>query len=159
MKARGSTDPKVGKKNDDPDKDSQGQDEGHVEEDLATVATLQEGQEEEVHDSQSEMRASFRSEGVEQPSCNPNHPTDTRPVTRGQLKLMLNNQQMREWQDLQQEFQEDLQSKEKKVESIRTWMEEKHGKGFWELDNEGKWVHDYQGPGGANRIRETSRYL
>ena len=85
MKARVSADPKVDKDHDDPNKDSQGQDENQVEEeDLATVATLQEDQEEEVHDSQSEMRASFRSEGVEQPPCNPNQPTDIRPV-RGQM--------------------------------------------------------------------------
>jgi hypothetical protein len=159
MKARGSTDPKVGKKNDDQDEDSHGQDEDHVEEYLATVAKLQEDQEEEVHDSQSKRGAVFRSEGAEQPSCDPNHPTGTRPVTRGQLKLRLSNQQMRGWQDSQQEFQVYLQSKEKEVEAIRTGMEEKYGKGFWEMDNEGKWVHDYQGPGGAIRIRETSRYL
>ena len=66
---------------------------------------------------------------------------------------------MRGWQDSQQEFQVYLQSKEKEVEATRTGMEEKYGKGFWEMDNEGKWVHDYQGPGGAIRIRETSRYL
>ena len=85
MKARVSADPKVDKDHDDPNKDSQGQDENQVEEeDLAIVATLQEDQEEEVHDSQSEMRASFRSEGVEQPPCNPNQPTDIRPV-RGQM--------------------------------------------------------------------------
>ena len=159
MKARGSTDPKVGKKNDDQDEDSHGQDEDHVEEYLATVAKLQEDQEEEVHDSQSKRGAVFRSEGAEQPSCDPNHPTGTRPVTRGQLKLRLSNQQMRGWQDSQQEFQVYLQSKEKEVEATRTGMEEKYGKGFWEMDNEGKWVHDYQGPGGAIRIRETSRYL
>ena len=157
MKARVSADPKVDKDHDDPNKDSQGQDENQVEEkDLAIVATLQEDQEEEVHDSQSEMRASFRSEGVEQPPCNPNQPTDIRPV-RGQMRL--SNQQMRGWQDSQQEFQVYLQSKEKEVEATRTGMEEKYGKGFWEMDNEGKWVHDYQGPGGAIRIRETSRYL
>ena len=157
MKATGSADPKVGKDHDDPNKDSQGQDENQVEEeDLAIVATLQEDQEEEVHDSQSEMRASFRSEGVEQPPCNPNQPTDIRPV-RGQMRL--SNQQMRGWQDSQQEFQVYLQSKEKEVEATRAGMEEKYGKGFWEMDNEGKWVHDYQGPGGAIRIRETSRYL
>jgi hypothetical protein len=159
MKARGSTDPKVGKKNDDQDEDSHGQDEDHVEEYLATVAKLQEDQEEEVHDSQSKRGAVFRSEGAEQPSCDPNHPTGTRPVTRGQLKLRLSNQQMRGWQDSQQEFQVYLQSKEKEVEATRTGMEEKYGKGFWEMDNEGKWVHDYQGPGGAIRTRETSRYL
>jgi len=73
------------------------------------------------------------------------------------MKLMY--QQLREWQDLQQEFQEDLQSKEERVESLRAWMEEQHGKGFWEMDNEGKWIHDYQGPGGATRIRETARYM
>ena len=66
MKTRGSTDPKVGKKNDDPDKDSQGQDEDHVEEDLATVATLQEDQEEEVDDHQGKIGDAIRSEGVEQ---------------------------------------------------------------------------------------------
>ena len=157
MKARVSADPKVDKDHDDPNKDSQGQDENQVEEeDLSIVATLQEDQEEEVHDSQCEMRASFRSEGVEQPPCDPNQPTDIRPV-RGQMRL--SNQQMRGWQDSQQEFQVYLQSKEKEVEATRTGMEEKYGKGFWEMDNEGKWVHDYQGPGGAIRIRETSRYL
>ena len=72
MKTRGSTDPKVGKKNDDPDKDSQGQDEDHVEEDLATVAALQEGQKEvldhpqdemgEVGDSRSEIGDDFHSD-------------------------------------------------------------------------------------------------
>ena len=55
MKARGSTDPKVGKKNDDQDEDSHGQDEDHVEEDLATVATLQEGQKEVLDHPQDEM--------------------------------------------------------------------------------------------------------
>ena len=159
MKARGSTDPKVGKKKDDQDEDSHDQDEDHVEEYLATVAKLQEDQKEEVHDSQSKRGAVFRSEGAEQPSCDPNHPTGTRPVTRGQLKLRLSNQQMRGWQDSQQEFQVYLQSKEKEVEATRTGMEEKYGKGFWEMDNEGKWVHDYQGPGGATRTSETSRYL
>ena len=62
MKARVSADPKVDKDHDDPNKDSQGQDENQVEEeDLATVATLQEGQKEEVHDPQSEMRKWVRS--------------------------------------------------------------------------------------------------
>ena len=160
MKARVSADPKVDKDHDDPNKDSQGQDEDQVEKkDSPNVATLQDDQEEEVHDSQSKRGAVFRSEGAEQPSCDPNHPTGTRPVTRGQLKLRLSNQQMRGWQDSQQEFQVYLQSKEKEVEATRTGMEEKYGKGFWEMDNEGKWVHDYQGPGGAIRIRETSRYL
>ena len=73
MKARGSADPKVDKDHDDPNKDSQGQDENQVEEeDLATVATLQEGQKEvvdhpqdemeEVGDSRSEMEIEFHSE-------------------------------------------------------------------------------------------------
>ena len=72
MKARGSTDPKVGKKDDDQDEDSHGQDEDHVEEDLATVATLQEGQKEvldhpqdemgEVGDSRSEIGDDFHSD-------------------------------------------------------------------------------------------------
>ena len=72
MKARGSTDPKVGKKNDDQDEDSHGQDEDHVEEDLATVAKLQEGQKEvldhpqdemgEVGDSRSEIGEDFHSD-------------------------------------------------------------------------------------------------
>ena len=55
IKARGSTDPKVGKKNDDPDEDSHGQDEDHVDEDLATVAKLQEGQKEVLDHPQDEM--------------------------------------------------------------------------------------------------------
>ena len=55
MKARGSTDPKVGKKNDDQDEDSHDQDEDHVEEYLATVAKLQEGQKEVVDHPQDEI--------------------------------------------------------------------------------------------------------
>ena len=73
MKARGSTDPKVGKKNDDQDEDSHGQDEDHVEEkDPPTDAALKEGQKEvvdhpqdemgEVGDSRSEIRDLFHIE-------------------------------------------------------------------------------------------------
>ena len=72
MKARGSTDPKVGKKDDDQDEDSHGQDEDHVEEYPATVAALKEGQKEvldhpqdemgEVGDSRSEIRDLFHTE-------------------------------------------------------------------------------------------------
>ena len=56
MKARDSADPKVDKDHDDPNKDAQGQDENQVVEDgLATVATLQEGQKEVVDHPQDEM--------------------------------------------------------------------------------------------------------
>ena len=56
MKARDSADPKVDKDHDDPNKDSQGQDENQVvEEDLAIVATLQEGQKEVLDHPQDEM--------------------------------------------------------------------------------------------------------
>ena len=159
MKARGSGDPKVEEDHDPEEEASHDEIEDQVEKDLAIVATLQEDQEEEVYDSQSEMGVAFRSEGAEQPPNDPNHPTDTRPVARGRLRLISSNQQIRKWQSLQQRYQRDVQDIENEVERTRTEMEEKHGKGFWEQDKKGNWVQDFQGSGDTNRIRETARYL
>jgi hypothetical protein len=147
MKARGSADPKVDMDHDDPNKDSQGQDENQVvEEDLATVATLQEDQEKDVDDHQKKNGDAIRSEGVEQQhltihvgqgQINRIGPLNDLTATSPPTQLEVVSVTAEEESDIAK-LHENVATIQVRIEENRATMAEmvdEFGEKFWELSN------------------------